>query len=200
MKRALLAVCLVASTVFVVGGQVVAVGQDKQQSSVTAQSILARNQFKESFVVVLRNDFSQLAEIQEEFGFEVLEELESSVNGFIAELTYDQVFALSRDQRIELIEENSFIKVTEVQQLDINDGQRPTWGLDRINQANLPLDLLYSYEYTGLGVDVYVIDSGISAIHEEFGGRVSTGFSVFPDTMGSEDCHGHGTSVAGVIG
>jgi len=47
---------------------------------------------------------------------------------------------------------------------------------------------------------LYVIDSGISAIHEEFGGRVSTGFSVFPDTMGSEDCHGHGTSVAGVIG
>ena len=77
MKRMLLAVCLVASTVFVVGGQVVAVGQDNQQSSVTAQSILARDQFKESFVVVLRNNFSQLAEIQEEFGFEVLEKLES---------------------------------------------------------------------------------------------------------------------------
>ena len=50
MKRMLLAVCLVASTVFVVGGQVVAVGQDNQRSSVTAQSILARDQFKESFV------------------------------------------------------------------------------------------------------------------------------------------------------
>ena len=200
MKKPLLALCLVANTVVVASGQAVAISESTQSPSVSAQSVIARDQFKESFVVVLRNDFSQLAEIQEEFGFEVQEELESSVNGFIADLTYDQVFALSQDQRIELIEENSFLKVAEVQQLELNDGQRRTWGLDRINQANLPLDLLYSYEYTGLGVDVYVVDSGISAIHEEFGGRVSAGFSIFPDTVGSEDCHGHGTSVAGVIG
>jgi serine protease len=200
VKKLLLAVCLLANMVVVASSRAVALDDSTQAPSVSAQSVIARDQFKESFVVVLHNDFSQLAEIQEEFGFEVQEELESSVNGFIANLTYDQVFALSRDQRIELIEENSFLEVAEVQQLELNDCQRRTWGLDRINQANLPLDLLYSYEYTGLGVDVYVVDSGISAIHEEFGGRVSSGFSIFPDTVGSEDCHGHGTSVAGVIG
>ena len=112
--------------VVVANGQAVAISESSQFPSVSAQSVIVRDQFKESFVVVLRNDFSQLVEIQEEFGFEVQEELESSVNGFIADLTYDQVFALSQDQRIELIEENSFLKVAEVQQLELNDGQRRT--------------------------------------------------------------------------
>ena len=139
MKRLLLAVCLVANMVVVAGGPAVAIFESSEPPSVSVQSVIARDQFKESFVVVLRNDFSQLAEIQEEFGFEVQEELESSVNGFIADLNYDQVFALSQDQRIELIEENSFLKVAEVQQLELNEGVQKNWFNKEICESYLSM-------------------------------------------------------------
>ncbi|XP_072047813.1 aqualysin-1-like [Amphiura filiformis] len=74
----------------------------------------------------------------------------------------------------------------------------PPWGLDRINQENLPLDYWYSYTYTGYGVNVYVIDSGIRYSHNDFGGRAYS----FWDFQGGygEDCNGHGTHCSGTIG
>jgi subtilisin family serine protease len=35
-----------------------------------------------------------------------------------------------------------------------------TWGQDRIDQPSLPLNSRYEPDYTGVGVDVYIIDSG----------------------------------------
>jgi len=200
MKRLLLAVCLVANMVVVAGGQVAAVADGTQPPSVSAQNIIARDQFTETFIVSVKVDFTDFVTIAQEFGFNILEDLEQSINGFSADLTHDQVVALSNDPRIEAIEENSFFKVSTTQELAVDGSWRPTWGLDRIDQANLPLDGRYSYGFTGAGVDVYVVDSGISASHEQFGGRVSTGYSAFADTVGSADCNGHGTGVAGVIG
>jgi len=47
-----------------------------------------------------------------------------------------------------------------------------TWGLDRINEVNLPLDGVYlgdsSSELRGDDVDVYVIDTGIKVNHNVF--------------------------------
>lgn len=72
------------------------------------------------------------------------------------------------------------------------------WGLDRIDQRDLPLNDVYSYKSTGKGVTAYVIDGGINYDHVDFGGRAVEGFSVFDDD--GSDCNGHGTSVAGIIG
>lgn len=46
-----------------------------------------------------------------------------------------------------------------------------SWGLDRIDQFTLPLDGVYYPTYTGLGVDVYIIDSGLDTLHSEFQGN-----------------------------
>lgn len=80
--------------------------------------------------------------------------------------------------------------------------QTPTssWGLDRIDQQLLPLNNTYNYNNDGSGVSAYVIDTGIRITHTEFGGRATHGFDAVNDGYNGNDCHGHGTHVAGTIG
>jgi len=87
-----------------------------------------------------------------------------------------------------------------VQLLQNDNGWRPQWGLDRVDQREAALDDRYHYRSTGRGVSVYVFDSGINSSHEEFTGRIEPGFNVVDDGNGTEDCSGHGTHSAGVIG
>jgi subtilisin family serine protease len=74
------------------------------------------------------------------------------------------------------------------------------WGLDRIGQRTLPLNGAYSYTTTGSGVNVYIIDTGIRRTHTQFGGRAVIGFDAIGDGRNTNDCHGHGTHVAGIVG
>ena len=76
-----------------------------------------------------------------------------------------------------------------------------TWGIDRIDQRALPLSTTYTYTATGAGVTAYVIDTGIRKTHTQFGGRAVHGAdTTTPLGLTSDDCHGHGTHVAGTIG
>lgn len=77
----------------------------------------------------------------------------------------------------------------------------PSYGLDRVDQRNLPLSNSYSYPSTarGAGVSIYILDTGVRADHEEFGGRVAAGFGAVQDGRGTSDCNGHGTHVAGTV-
>ncbi|MGH3861221.1 S8 family peptidase, partial [Actinokineospora sp.] len=73
-------------------------------------------------------------------------------------------------------------------------------GLDRIDQADLPLDKSFTYSGKADNVTAFVIDTGVQADHPALGGRVSGGFDAVDNDDKPDDENGHGTHVAGTIG
>ncbi len=116
-----------------------------------------------------------------------------AINGFVATLTQAQVVRLNADPNVNSIEPDRVVGITATQ-------ANATWGLDRIDQASLPLNGQYVYNFTGALVTAYIIDTGIRPDHAEFSGRVGVGYSVIADGRGTTDCNGHGTHVAGTVG
>ena len=114
-----------------------------------------------------------------------------AINGFAVEMTEQQAEALSQDFRVKYVEEDGVVTLDTTQ-------SNPPWGLDRIDQRNLPLSATYTYNWTGSGVRAYVIDTGIRTSHTQFGGRASNVFDAFGGN--GQDCNGHGTHVSGTIG
>jgi PKD repeat protein len=118
----------------------------------------------------------------------------TALRGFAARLPKAAVEALQRNPRIARIEEDQQVQETDVQ---LNPG---SWGLDRVDQRSGALDNAYAYANAGLGVSVYVLDTGIRTSHAEFGGRAAGAYTAVSDGWGTNDCRGHGTHVAGIVG
>jgi subtilisin family serine protease len=74
------------------------------------------------------------------------------------------------------------------------------WGLDRIDQHNLPLSKTFNYSGTADGVYAYVLDSGINMAHNDFGGRATCGTWTVASATNCSDYYGHGTHCAGILG
>ncbi|MCX7608586.1 MAG: S8 family peptidase, partial [Anaerolineales bacterium] len=118
---------------------------------------------------------------------------EAALKGFAASLPEQALQGLQNNPHV------AFIQAEQV--ITIDTDQTPaTWGLDRIDQRSLPLNNVYTYNYTGSGVNAYVIDTGILPTHVEFGGRAFVAFDSVGDGQNGIDCNGHGTHVAGTIG
>lgn len=118
----------------------------------------------------------------------------SALKGYAARLTQRAYKAIVNDPRVAYVEPDGMVQTTTTVQ------PGATWGLDRINQRNLPLDGTYSYTKTGAGVTAYIIDTGIDMGHSEFGGRAVPGFDAVDAGGTANDCQGHGTHVAGTLG
>ncbi len=118
---------------------------------------------------------------------------EAALQGFAATLPEQALAGLRHNPNIEYIEVDSVVSIDTTQ-------SGATWGIDRIDQAALPLSGTYTYNYTGAGVKAYIIDTGINITHNEFGGRASYGYDAVDGSLPAADCNGHGTHVAGTVG
>jgi hypothetical protein len=126
-------------------------------------------------------------------GGKVLRTYGHALKGYWARMTEAQALALAADPRVAYVQENGFVSLNATQ-------TGATWGLDRVDQRNLPLSSSYVYNARGTGVHAYIIDTGIRLTHQEFTGRIGNGYDVVTSGGNASDCNGHGTHVAATVG
>jgi subtilisin family serine protease len=145
------------------------------------------------FIVTLRDSVAEPAAVARQHsaltGARVHHVYSHALKGYSATLPQAALARLLADKRVAAIELDGIMRASTTQ-------TGATWGIDRIDQANLPLNGTFNYIKTGAGVKIYVIDTGIRFTHNQFGGRATSGAD-FIDGGAADDCYGHGTHVAG---
>jgi subtilisin family serine protease len=130
---------------------------------------------------------NQLASLAQTFGGKAKGYFQLAVPGMSVEMTKSDIQRLAQHPSVAYVEQDRIVKVVNT----------PTWGLDRIDQRDLPLDSSFSPKGDGEGVVSYIIDTGVRLTHDEFDGRAEFGINTVDNT--DTDCNGHGTHVAGTV-
>ena len=198
MKKALtLFVLLVVSIAVVV--LTTAHGQNPNSNSAKFRRTRADKRIANQYIVVLKDDVADVdaeaVRLSRDFGGDRNggHTYKHAIKGFSVRMPEERAAKLAEDPRVAFVEEDGVASVAATQ-------PNAPWGLDRIDQRNRPLNGTYTYNYTGTGVKIYIIDTGIRATHTDFGGRVISGFTSINDGNGTNDLNGHGTHVAGTAG
>lgn len=106
----------------------------------------------------------------------------------LMELTENQAKGLANNPKVKAIEPNA-----EAYAL----AQTVPWGVPHVQGTQS-----HQAGYTGQGVKVAILDTGIDKSHPDLSSNVKGGYSVFTDAANSNpynDVHGHGTHVAGTV-
>jgi serine protease len=166
-----------------------------------AQQVLTPEQAIANQYIVVFDDLQvartqvagQAEALARQHGGRILHVYENGLRGFAASMSATAAAAIARNPRIRYVEQDSVMTIVASQ-------PNATWGLDRIDQRDFPLNQTYNYDTNAVNVDVYIIDTGIRGSHVEFGGRVTNGYTAIADDNGTNDCNGHGTHVAATVG
>ena len=125
----------------------------------------------------------------------------SALKGFSVRANKGQIGKIARSASVKAVYQDAYAHADATAQ-PVPAPPDTFWGLNRIDQRTIPANAAgsYVYSYTGSGVNVYVIDTGIRTTHTQFGGRATFDFAATGIGGGLVDCHGHGTHVAGTVG
>ncbi|MEV6476767.1 S8 family peptidase [Streptomyces sp. NPDC051657] len=114
----------------------------------------------------------------------------SALNGYAAQLSSTGAKRLAADPAVASVEQNQKVHSTATQ-------TNAPWGLDRIDQPNLPLNGTFTYpDSAGVNTTVYVLDTGVRITHQDIVGRASNGYDFVDNDNVAQDGNGHGTHVA----
>ncbi|AGM05076.1 subtilisin-like serine protease [Amycolatopsis keratiniphila] len=148
----------------------------------------------DSYIVVLKDgSTADKPSLASKFGGAIGRQYTQGISGFSVALKERQAKRLAADPAVAFVEQNKVLRAEATQT------NPPSWGLDRIDQRDLPLDSKYNYSTTASNVNVYVLDTGIRATHTDFGGRVKQGYDFIDNDTNADDGYGHGTHVAATI-
>jgi len=198
MKRTLALFALVAISVAVVV-LTAAHGQNPNSTKSKLRHLRADKRIENQYIVVLKDDVADVdteaARLEHQFGADRGNghTYRNAIKGFSVRMSEQQAIRLANDPRVDFVEEDGVVSLGTTQ-------TGATWGIDRIDQRDLPLNGTYTYNATGTGVKAYIIDTGIRATHTQFAGRVISGFTAISDGLGTNDGNGHGTHVSGTVG
>ncbi|MBA2254043.1 MAG: S8 family peptidase [Chloroflexi bacterium] len=158
----------------------------------------ARDAVKDRYIVVFKkgaaaHDVSRALGTVKSAGGRVHFTYTRALRGFAATLSASAVTRLTLDRRVAYVQADQRVRIVGDQ------ANPPSWGLDRVDQRNLPLNSNYHYDFTGSGVKAYIIDTGLDLDHSDYGGRAINGYDAI-DGGNADDCNGHGSHVAGTVG
>ncbi|MGQ0815217.1 MAG: S8 family peptidase [Gemmatimonadota bacterium] len=167
-----------------------------------AYEVAADGSIPGHYIVVADWD-ADAAGLATDYGLQPRHVFEHLLNGFSAQIPDDVVQALAADARVlRLSVQRQFTKLETVTPAG-------SWGIDRVDQRNLPIDGLYAYDVDASDVRAYVIDTGMRTTHVEFEARATKGFDAFANDptdpelralLGDGECDLHATHVGGTIG
>ncbi|MDA3648864.1 S8 family peptidase [Saccharopolyspora indica] len=154
----------------------------------------------DSYIVVLKDEVasasattSTATRLADSYGGTVTATYTSTIRGFAVQLDEAAAERLAADDSVAYVQQDGIARISGTQ-------QNATWGLDRIDQQNLPLDSTYTYPNTGSGATAYILDTGVDKRHPDFEGRATDGYDFIDNDGDASDCQGHGTHVAGTVG
>ncbi|WP_129266175.1 S8 family peptidase [Streptomyces sp. M3] len=147
-----------------------------------------------SYIVML-DQKADKAGLAKEYGGKLQRNYKSAINGFSASgLSETEAKRLAADPAVSKVVQNKKFHI------DATQDNPPSWGLDRIDQAETAGDDAYTYpDAAGGDVTAYVIDTGVRITHNDFEGRATSGFDAVDNDDDADDGNGHGTHVAGTI-